>query len=65
MELARIDFDKGIRIIRDYLENEGIKDSAQGEIDDILKLADKKLNDLPIDKERLLYFSKIIKKRGN
>ena len=65
LELARIDFDKGIGIIRDYLENEGIKDSAQGEIDDILKLADKKLNDLPIDKERLLYFSKIIKKRGN
>ena len=29
------------------------------------KLADNKLNDLPIDKEKLLYFSKIIKKRGN
>ena len=32
---------------------------------DISDLIDDKLNDLPIDKEKLLYFSKIIKKRGN
>ena len=51
--------------IRLYLENEGIKKRAQEEINNILKLADNKLNDLPIDKEKLLYFSKIIKKRGN
>ena len=37
----------------------------QETINNILKLADKKLNDLPIDKEKLLYFSEIIKKRGN
>ena len=65
LEIAHVDFEKGIGIIRDYLENEGIKNSAQKEIDEILKLADEKLNDLPIDKEKLLYFSKLIKKRGN
>jgi geranylgeranyl diphosphate synthase type II len=65
MELARNNFEKGIGHIRSYLENEGIKKRAQEEINNILKLADNKLNDLPIDKEKLLYFSKIIKKRGN
>jgi geranylgeranyl diphosphate synthase type II len=65
LELARNDFGKGIANIRSYLENEGIKKRAQEEINNILKLADNKLNDLPIDKEKLLYFSKIIKKRGN
>ena len=65
LELARNNFEKGIRNIRSYLENEGIKKRAQEEINNILKLADNKLNDLPIDKEKLLYFSKIIKKRGN
>ena len=65
LELARNNFEKGIGNIRSYLENEGIKKRAQEEINNILKLADNKLNDLPIDKEKLLYFSKIIKKRGN
>ena len=65
LELARNNFEKGIGHIRSYLENEGIKKRAQEEINNILKLADKKLNDLPIDKEKLLYFSEIIKKRGN
>ena len=65
LELARNNFEKGIGNIRLYLENEGIKKRAQEEINNILKLADNKLNDLPIDKEKLLYFSKIIKKRGN
>ncbi|SUZ49667.1 uncharacterized protein METZ01_LOCUS2521, partial [marine metagenome] len=65
LELARNNFEKGIGNIRSYLENEGIKKRAQEEINNILKLADKKLNDLPIDKEKLLYFSKIIRKRGN
>ena len=65
LELARDNFDKGIASIRLYLENEGIKKRAQEEINNILKLADDKLNDLPIDKEKLLYFSEIIKKRGN
>ena len=65
LELARNNFEKGIGNIRLYLENEGIKKRAQEEINKILKLADEKLNDLPIDKEKLLYFSEIIKKRGN
>ena len=65
LELARNNFEKGIGHIRSFLENEGIKKRAQDEISNILKLADNKINDLPIDKEKLLYFSKIIRKRGN
>ena len=38
---------------------------VQDEIDTILKLADEKLKGLPIDKEKLLYFSNLIKKRGH
>ena len=53
LELARNNFDKGIRNIRSYLENKGIKKRAKEEINNILKSADKKLNDLPIDKEKL------------
>ena len=56
LELARNDFEKGIGNIRLYLENEGIKEKTQLEIDRILKLADNKLNDLPINKEKLFYF---------
>ena len=47
------------------IENEGIKKRTEEEINNILKLANEKINDLPIDIEKLLYFSKIIKKRGN
>ena len=65
LKTARTDYDKGIEEIRDYLENEGIKESAQKEIDTFLKLADEKINGLPIDKHKLLYFSEIIKKRGH
>ena len=55
LELARKDFERGMGNIREYLENEGIKKDAQEEIHEILKLADAKLNELPIDKEKLLY----------
>ena len=65
LKTARTDFEKGIGQIRDYLENEGIKETAQKEIDLILKLADEKIHDLPIDKDKLLYFSELIKKRGH
>ena len=65
LKTARTDYDKGIEEIRDYLENEGIKETAQKEIDTILKLADEKINGLPIDKHKLLYFNEIIKKRGH
>ena len=65
LETARTDFEKGIGIIRIYFENEGIKETAKKEIDTILKLADEKINGLPIEKEKLLYFSEIIKRRGN
>lgn len=65
LKTARTDFEKGIGQIRDYLENEGIKETAQKEINTILKLADEKINGLPIDKDKLLYFSELIKKRGH
>ena len=65
LKIALTDFEKGIGQIRDYLENEGIKETAQKEINTILKLADEKINGLPIDKDKLLYFSELIKKRGH
>ena len=65
LKTAQTDFEKGIGQIRDYLENEGIKETARTEINTILKLADMKLSGLPIDKDKLLYFSEIIKKRGH
>ena len=64
LKTAETDFEEGIRQGRDYMENEGIKKAVQEEIDTILKLANEKLSGLPIDKEKLLYFSDLIKKRG-
>ena len=64
LKTAETDFEEGIRQIRVYIENAGIKKAVQGEIDTILKLADVKLSGLSIDKEKLLYFSDLIKKRG-
>jgi len=64
LKTAQTDFEKGINQIRDYMENEGIKIAVQKKIDNILKLANEKLSGLPIDKEKLLYFSDLIKKRG-
>ena len=46
------------------MENVGIKKVVLEEIDTILKLANEKLNGLPIVKDKLLYFSDLIKKRG-
>ena len=65
LKTAQTDFEKGIGEIRDYLDNEGIKETVRREINTILKLADMKLSGLPIDKDKLLYFSEIIKKRGH
>ena len=65
LKTAQTDFEEGIRKIRDCLENEGIKKAVQEEIDTILQLSNEKLSGLPIDKEKLLYFSDLIKKRGH
>ena len=65
LKTTQTDFEKGINQIRDYMENEGIKIAVQKKIDNILKLANKKLSGLPIDREKLLYFSDLIKKRGH
>ena len=65
LKTAQTDFEKGINQIRDYMENEGIKIAVQKKIDNILKLANEKLSGLPIDREKLFYFSDLIKKRGH
>ena len=65
LKTAQTDFAEGITQIRDYLEKVGIKEAVQMEIDTILNLADKKLSGLLIDKQKLLYFSDLIKKRGH
>ena len=64
MKTAQTDFEKGINQIRDYMEKAGIKKAVREEIDTILKLANEKLSGLPIDKDKLLYFSDLIRKRG-
>ena len=65
LKTAQIDFTKSMIQIREYLDNEGIKETAIEEIDTLLKLADEKLSSLPIDKSKLLYFSELIKRRGH
>ena len=65
MKTAQIDFLKSIKQIREYLDNEGIKEIAIEEINTLLKLADEKLSSLPIDKSKLRYFSELIKRRGH
>ena len=64
LSLAQKDFGKGLLNIRQYLTDEGIKDRTIREINGIIKEADKKIANLSIDKNKLLYFSELIKKRG-
>ena len=65
LELTQVNYKKGIFEIRNYLEEKGLKDAARNEINRNIELADRKLDGLPIDKKKLLYFSELIKKRGN
>ena len=65
LKTAQIDYSKSIKQIQEYLDNEGIKETAIKEIDTLLVLADEKLRSLPIDKRKLLYFSESIKRRGH
>ena len=65
METVRKDFEKGMAEIRDYMQAAGIKELTRKEINKIIESADAKLSKLKINKERLLYFSDLIKKRGN
>ena len=64
LKLAKINFSSGLLSLREFLTDSGIKDKTIQEIHLILDLADKKLNNLSIDKNKLLYFSELIKKRG-
>ena len=65
LKTAQTDFKTGIGEIRSCMEKEGIKEKTMEEIDMILNLANEKLNNLSIDKDKLLYFSELIKKRGH
>ncbi len=65
LKIAQTDFKTGIEEIRSCMEKEGIREKTKEEIDLILNLANEKLNNLSIDKDKLLYFSELIKKRGH
>ena len=64
MNIARENFVKGMQEIRKYMLTAGIQDIALQEINNIIKLANTKIAQLKINKEKLLYFSAMIKKRG-
>ena len=63
--VAKNDFTKGIEQIRNYMMESGIKESTEKEINTIINTADSKLASLDIDSDKLLYFSDLIRKRGN
>ena len=63
--VAKNDFTKGIEQIRDHMMESGIKESTEKEINTIINTADSKLTSLDIDSDKLLYFSDLIRKRGN
>ena len=65
INLAKTDFSKGILEIRKYLTIEGIKEETLYEINEILFEADKIISRLSIDQSKLLYFSELIRNRGN
>ena len=65
INIAKIDFSKGICKIRDFMINTKIKENAEKDISIIIKKADNKLNSLDINKNKLLYFSDLIRNRGN
>ena len=63
MNIARDNFVQGMQEIRKYMLTAGIQDIALQEINNIIKLANTKIAQLKINKEKLLYFSAFIKKR--
>tara|TARA_B100000945_G_C20352414_1_gene582939 strand:+ start:167 stop:1120 length:954 start_codon:yes stop_codon:yes gene_type:complete len=63
IKIAKIDFTKGIKYIRNFIISSGIKDMVINEIDNIIKSADSKLENINIKRENLLYFSNLIKDR--
>ena len=65
LDISHQDFDKGMEKIREYMQTSGIQGIAKQEIINIIELADSKLSQLDINKEKLLYFSEMIKERGN
>ena len=64
LETVQKDFDKGMTEIREFMQVTDIQDITRQEINNIIELADSKLSHLNIKKEKLMYFSELIKKRG-
>ena len=65
IKLAKENFNLALNKIRYFMETNGIKRNTENEINKILSLANKKINNLPIDKSKILYFSDLIQNRGN
>ena len=65
LRTAQNDFERGMRDIREYMQTSGIQAIAKKEINNIIELADNKLYQLNIKKEKLLYFSQLIRERGH
>ena len=65
LRTAQNDFERGMREIREYMQTSGIQAIAKKEINNIIELADNKLYQLNIKKEKLLYFSQLIRERGH
>ena len=63
LKIASRDFQECIEKLKSFLINEGIREKTQLKIDNILKDADNKINDLSINYEKLKYFSDLIKNR--
>ena len=59
------DFETGMKEIRKYIKNSGIQQKTLNEISNIIELANRKLSQLKIEKDKLLYFSEWVKTRGN
>ncbi len=64
INLTKEDYNLGINKVREFMVYEGIKEHTLNEINNIIMLADSKIDNLDINKDMLRYFSSLIKERG-
>ncbi len=64
INLTKKDYASGINKVRQFMVSEGIKEHTLNEINNIIMLADAKIDNLDINKDMLKYFSSLIKERG-
>ncbi len=64
INLTKKDYTHGINKVREFMVSEGIKEHTLNEINNIIMLADAKIDNLDINKDMLKYFSSLIKERG-